>query len=536
MIPQLKRGGQQTSQATTLPAAIDGINTVTSLATMKPTECIFSMNILPEDFGMKVREGYREWANGWTGDPARTIISFEGNVDADDKMWVANAEGIWDVSVEGTTAPAQVFTWPSSALNAGICSYVNFTNDGLDRFVLLCDGENGYHIWTQTTDTWAQGSMTGGGIDVELLNFVMVWKERLWFIQRDSALAVYLPPNDFAGNPEEFNFGDQFRFGGSLSSIHNWTLDGGNGIDDYLVALSSSGDVIIYTGTDPADASSFGLVGSWYVGKLPAGNRNASEYSGELYILSVQGLLPMSGVLNGSFKQEDEQSYLTAKVSPFIRALMDTSLNEFGWHVHIHAKQSLLYINSPARIAAEQVALTLYFGNNAWGGIRGLDKSHTANWQGEIFWTDINTNKIFRQTGTVDAVFLDQEADGEPQAIDWQVLSSYQNYGTPAMYKRVQYIRPIFVGNGTPAFNVQAFYDFDIGELTQPPTFIGGADGIWNTGTWNAAQWGGGIDVSDNPRGARGMGRHVAVNIRGRTSEPTTLVAFDIILDSGGMM
>ena len=94
----------------------------------------------------------------------------------------------------------------------------------------------------------------------------------------------------------------------------------------------------------------------------------------------------------------------------------------------------------------------------------------------------------------------------------------------------------MFVANGTPGFNVEAHYDFDISEVTRPPSFVGGADGIWNTGLWNVALWGGGIGRSDNPKGANGMGRHVAINIRGRTSELTTLIAFDLILDHGGLM
>ena len=536
MIAMNRRGQKQNAQSHTLPAATKGINAVVNVSQMDPEECLYCFNILPEDGGMEVRDGYVEWANGWIGDPARTIITFEGNLDAEDKMWVANAQGIWEVTLEGTTAPAQVLTWPSSGTNAGICSYVNFTNDGNNRFVLLCDGQNGYYVWTQTTDTWAQGSFTGGSIDVTLLNFVMIWKQRVWFIERGSANAWYLPPASFSGNATVFNWGNQFRFGGPLVALHNWTLDGGEGIDDYLVGISSAGDVAIYQGTDPAAANTFGVVGSWYVGELPAGNRIASEFSGELYVLSVQGLLPMSKVLNGA-AMNDPRSYITARISPLLRQVMDTEIRDFGWHIHIHPKQSLLYINSPPRSGGlEQLAFTLYFGSDSWGLTRGLNKSHTANWQGEIFWTDINENRIYRQAGAVDAVYLDQELDGEPKAIDWQVLSSYQAFGEPARYKRVQFIRPMFIANGTPGFNVEAHYDFDIYEITRPPSFVGGADGIWNTGVWNVAQWGGGIQASDNPRGGGGMGRHVAINIRGRTSEPTTLVAFDIIMDYGGLM
>ena len=643
---------------------------------MDPDEAIFAVNILPEDFGMEVRDGYVEWANGWTGGAAKTVMPFEGNVSGDDRLFVASPEGIFDVTAQGTTAPVQVVTFPSSAGQAGVCHSVNYGNDEGDRFLLVTDGENGYYVWTQNGDTWEKIPEDGQGIigvDPALFDFIMIWKNRVWFIERNSGHAWFLNQVEaFLGTVSQFNFADQFRFGGPLVSLHNWTLDGGNGIDDFLVGFSGAGDAIIYQGVDPTSKADFGLVGSWYVGELPFGNRVASEFSGELYVLSVQGLLPMSQVLNGA-GIENPQVYLTNKISPYVREIMDEVEGAFGWHVHIHPKQSLLFINSPPRIGREQIAFTLYFGHESWGTIAGLNKSHTANWRGEVYWTDINRNKVFIQRGNVDAVYIDPVIDGDPVGIDWQVLGSYNDLGQPAKYKRVQYIRPMFVGSGDPpAFNVEAYYDYDIAPLLTPPVFIGtsfavwgnqgdytfslqsdgadllimsiqegttqisGVDDIdvtlgahplatltWNvpnnryegasvgvqaflisqvdiqvsttinpdtlpshiyilipaligpdagfrpplfdfennplppatpfgvivpayiqeTGTdvlgdanWDEPRWGGGLTRSDNPRGANGLGRHVAINIRGKTASPTTLVAFDVIWDVGGLM
>ena len=135
MRPKVHIGQRQNVQAGQIPAPVKGINALVSLARMNEEECIYCFNILPEDFGMEVRDGYAEWANGWDGGFAKTVIAFEGNTDADDRLWVANPEGIWDVTTEGTTAPVQVVTFPSSAGNAGICSYVSFSNDGNSRCI-----------------------------------------------------------------------------------------------------------------------------------------------------------------------------------------------------------------------------------------------------------------------------------------------------------------------------------------------------------------------------------------------------------------
>lgn len=539
-VPSKQVYQRQNSRGAVIPAAIGGINAIKALPTMGEEECVYTFNLLAEDFGMEVRDGYVEWANGWTGDPARSVITFEGNVNADDRLFVANNEGIWDVTTEGDIAPVQVVVFPDQTDKAGVVSFVNFTNDGNDRFLLVCDGQNGYYLWTQTTDIWLKIIDGGGpghinGIDPALLNYVMIWKQRVWFIEKESANAWYLPPNVFEGNATQFNFGDQFRFGGALVSLHNWTLDGGNGIDDHLAAISAAGDVIIYQGTDPAQASTFGLVGSWYVGGLPVGNRVATEFAGELYVLSVQGLLPMSKVLK-SANIFNPMSYVTAKISPYIRPVMDEVREDFGWHIHIHPKQSLMYVNSPPRAAQEQLAFTFYFGGEAWSMVRGLNKSDTANWRGEVYWTDINRNKIYIQRGFADGVFLDPSTDGEPQGIEWEMLTSYSNFELPAVYKRCQYIRPVFVAGGVPAYEVQAHYDYDLDPILSSPAFTGATNALWNIATWNVGLWEGGLEVTDNPRGANGMGRSLAVALRGISAEATTLAAFDIIYDAGGLL
>jgi hypothetical protein len=178
----------------------------------------------------------------------------------------------------------------------------------------------------------------------------------------------------------------------------------------------------------------------------------------------------------------------------------------------------------------------MYMGNLAWGLMRDLTMSHSANWQGEVFWTDNVTNRIYKQAGSVDKVYIDPDTDGQPEGITWDVLTAYQNLEAPAHYKRVQYVRPMFSSGTLPAFTVRAQYDFDVSEITGSPAFGGANTALWDAGLWNAAVWSGSLEALDLPRGANGMGRHVAVNIRGVTGEPVILIGFDVVYDIGGMM
>ena len=539
-LPQLRQGQQQATTGTTIPAGIEGINAVQSLALMSVAEVVYTYNLVSQDLGMVVRKGFEEWAKGWTGSIGKTAIPFEGHQDADDKLFVANSEGIWDCTAEGELAPTKVLTWDDTTGEAGYCSFVLFSNDGNDLFILLCDVVNGYHVYTQTTDTWdkvTQGTGAGQveGIDPTNFDFVMVWKNRVWLIEQDSANAWYLDVATLYGAVTKFNFGSQFRQGGSLRAIYNWSLDGGLGLDDLLVAVSGAGDVVVYQGTDPDDASKFSLQGSWFVGGVPLGNRFGTEFGGEVYILSVYGLLPISQLLNGS-STNDPNTYLTAKISPFIRRVMTERREQLGWQVVVHTEDAQIHIETPQDSKNGNVAFVQYFGNQAWSMIRGLDKYHTVSWRGKTYWTAGDRNSLQIKEGNRDNVWLEPDVDGVAAPVDWSVLTSFQDLGTGPSNKRVQYIRPNFLADAVPAYSVVARYNYDVAELTTVPSGDLNEAGRWDVANWDDAIWGGSAAVIDAARGSFGMGRHVAVAMRGRSSSRTVLVAFDLLVDQGGWM
>lgn len=185
----VKRGGKQSAEGLSIPSSMQGINSVTSLALMNAAECVYTYNLVAQDLGMVVRRGFEEWAKGWSGGIAKTVIPFEGHQTSHDKLFVSNNEGIWDCTAEGEIAPTKVLTWATQTGEAGYCSQQVFTNDGNDMFILLCDAVNGYHVYTQTTNTWAKVTLGTGagqvsGIDPTNFNFVMIWKTVFGLLKR----------------------------------------------------------------------------------------------------------------------------------------------------------------------------------------------------------------------------------------------------------------------------------------------------------------------------------------------------------------
>jgi hypothetical protein len=106
----------------------------------------------------------------------------------------------------------------------------------------------------------------------------------------------------------------------------------------------------------------------------------------------------------------------------------------------------------------------------------------------------------------------------------------------PALIKRVQFLRPIFISSNAPVYAVEARYDFDFTGVTSAPSAAPTTGSVWGTGLWDLAEWGGGYTVSLPPMGAAGMGRHVAVAMRGRSNSETLHVGTDVLLDMGGLL
>jgi hypothetical protein len=215
---------------------------------------------------------------------------------------------------------------------SGYGQWQNFTTIG-GHFILYCDESNGYYTYTESSGAWDR--ITGAqvtGVDPNDFVAVCVFKGRPWFVEKDTASAWYLDVGSITGAATQFNFGNKFKKGGTLVNLFTWTVDGGEGVDDYLVAISSAGDVILYRGNNPDTATDWFQHGSWFIGSTPAGRRIAGSFGGELYLISNFGVLPLSKLLSGRTIQEQD-IFLTRRITPLVKQeIRDTRLGNQGHH------------------------------------------------------------------------------------------------------------------------------------------------------------------------------------------------------------
>lgn len=524
---------RQITQPVSFPAPQGGINRVDGLAGMPAADAIFLYNMLPSEYGTKVRDGYAVWAEDVGDGGVRTIIPFTGP--ATGKLFACAEDGIYDIT-SSVSSPSAEISFAVANTTSGMGTWTNFVNDSAAYFCLYTDETNGYYVYTEAGDTWAKVAMGGGGteisgVDPDDLVFVTIFKNRVWFVERNSGNAWYLAAGSIYGAATKFNFGNKFRNGGHLVGIYAWTVDGGEGVDDYLVAIGSGGDVLVYKGSDPATATDWFLHGSWFIGPTPAGRRVAGSFSGELYLLSSYGIIPMSKLMSGTLVQLQEVQ-LSRKISPIINSTMAATRSNYGWEIRLVPTENILLVSSPFRTGLPYVQFAYSLNTPGWGIFRDIPYFTGESWEGQFFFSDADGN-VHRYTGSQDAVDIDGENGVD---INWSGLMSFQAFGEGGLYKRVQFIRPIFITEAAPGLSVEARYDYNLTEAFGAGASTPISSALWDAAVWDLSVWGAEFGVVQPVRGGANMGRMVSVGFEGNSSAATILIKIDVMLDAGGML
>lgn len=542
-------------QPVTIPASVGGINGLSALSAMPQEDAIYMFNLVPSEFGIRLRKGYREWATGCGTGDVRTILNYESNQSGavNDKMWAVTNEGIWDVTTFGETTPTQDVTFTDTDDPAGYGVKAEFTNDEGGHYMFYADGKNGLHQYTDSGGLWsvpvggtAAGEWSydipGGAADqpfpVADIAFVMLHKQRIWVVLENDDDAWYLPVAAIAGKLKKFGFGAKFPRGGRLMGLWSWTVDGGDGVNDFLIAIGRAGDVLMYSGGDPeltdtTSADPWVGVGSWYVGDMPASRRSVIQHGSEMFILSSFGLTSVRDLLGG-IAAEDLVTSAAGKVARYLRADIATALDRYDWQLTIHPGDGFMQIITPEPTNTPYLQYVQNLSTKAWGMWEAVPMICGETWNGEYFMGG-KAGVMLAYDGGFDGRTL----AGDPgNPVKFRTLSSFQGYGAASQNKRAGFARAIAVTSAAVSWNVEAVYDYQIDTPIAEPSETPQATGsLWNAAIWSVDTWSfGALDTTELSIGTMGLGRTVAVACRGSSTDRFTLVSWDLAFTQGGFL
>ena len=363
------------------------------------------------------------------------------------------------------------------------------------------------------------------GVDSSKFINVNLFKNRLYFTEKDTLNAWYLPVDSISGLAKPLYFGGIARNSGYLQAMGTWTLDAGQGADDYAVFVTSMGEVIVYNGTNPDVEAEWALKGVWQLGQTYS-RRCFFKWSGDLLLLTQDGLVPLSSALQSS--RLDPRVNLTDKIYYAVSQAATQYFANFGWQINYFASENMLILNIPITTGTEQYVMHTI--TKSWGRFTGID-AHVWEVSGD-------NDMHFGGNGFV-ATFYTSFSDDQNN-ITAAAQQAYSYFDSPGRLKRFTMVRPILQSSGgTPNVYCGLSTDFqteiNLGQVSFNPATMN--DGVWDVSTWDDANWSGGLITTKIWQGVTGIGftGSINLNVAARNIE-LHWASTDYIMERGGVI
>lgn len=524
-----KRGGQQrVSKILSRPAYTKGINDYDPVAMMESEYALFMQNFFPNTRAITCRRGYRQYATG-LGLPPQTLMTYRAQ-DGSEQFFAATDSGIYDISIS-TTIPQKVV----DTITNGYFSYTHFANaagtwlvavNGTDM-PLLYDGTT----WTQMTfvaPTTQIGEVEG--VDPSTFSYVLSFKNRLWFVQKNSTVLWYLPTDQLGGVAKPFYVGAILDRGGYVSMIWDWTFGDSSALNDRLAVISSTGQVAVYKGTDPDNAETWGIDGLFFV-SAPLGPRSVTPIGGDLAMLTMGGVLPLSKAAT-----EERSTLLDNAFSKYINKTLNRFLTTLypqqKWGIANIPNLQALVVVVPDVERPLQFVMNLITG--AWTTYN-LPIVTIGLYKGTLYFSD--------QKGDINVygtTFLDgEDINGEGGVpVQCSVFGAFDYMDNPTANKHYKLIRPIIQASTAPSMAWKINTDFDILPLAGNPANPGpsGQQYLWDKAFWDEAFWSSETTVVRNWYGVSGVGICAALLLKIASVAETGVVAIEWVFEEGNSL
>jgi hypothetical protein len=481
---------RQIANVESLPAPIGGWNARDSLANMDPMDAVTLVNMFPTVSSVVLRGGYTQHATGLDGQVQSLMTYSAGAVT---QLFAFTDTGkVYDV-----TNPGPVGAPALTGLSTGIWEHINITTAG-GSFLIAVNGIDEPIVYDGSTVTQIStgpGATQIAGVTTTTLSNVMLFKNRVWFIEKDTLNAWYLPTGAIYGTANKIPMDAIARHGGHLVDLDTWTIDAGYGVDDNLAFVTSEGEVILWSGTDPSSSTTFALIGVWKLGS-PIGDRCMLKWGGDLLILTYDGLIPMASSLQSS--RLDPRVALSDKIQGAITAATTSYGGNHvavGWQVVYSAKQNAVWINVPVALGSqEQYVMNTI--TKSWCQFQGWD----AN-----CWEIYDDDPYFGGNGYVGKAWDDNYAD-DTADIQTTVIQAFNYFGSRGVKKYFTRARYSLFTNGSPAIFVGMNTDFDVTASAAPLSFSPTGASTWDVSLWDVGYWGSGLVMTNQWQGVTGIG------------------------------
>lgn len=484
------------AQGASIPAPIEGWDASSPISAMSPKRALRLDNWFPQPGYVEIRKGHARHSTIGVSEPIETVAAYQGV--STNKLFAAAGDTIYDVTDSG------IGTSEVSGLANARWQYINFTTSG-GKFLYMVNGADVPQHFNGTV--WGAATITGiTSTDIVGVN---AHKNRLWFTLNNSTKAAYLPLDSIQGAATTFELGGLFTLGGFLMGMATWSLDAGNGPNDYAVFISSRGQVAIYTGTDPSSANTWSLTGVFNLGP-PIGRRCFTRVGADVAIISVDGVLPLSKAMIFE-RGAVVKSSLTQRIQRVMAESARLYGDNFGWQLISYPRSNMAILNVPITEGTLQHQYVMNTLHGAWCRFIGLN----ANcWEifNDLAYFGGNDGFVYQADTTGTDV-------GATLAADMETAFNY--YGVRGRQKRWMMCRPLLTTDGAVQPGLALNVDFQRNAPLSTPTTETQTLATWDVSRWDDASWVGEVSTEALWTTVTGLGYCASVRMAVNLEPPS---------------
>lgn len=321
------------------------------------------------------------------------------------------------------------------------------------------------------------------GVDTSSLNYVWTYKDRLYFIQKESMNFYYAATDSIGGELTAFPMGGIFPKGGSLMFGASWSLDSsaGGGLSAQCVFVTTEGEVAVYQGFNPSSAEGWSLVGVYQIGK-PLGPNAWFRAGGDIIIATDIGLIPLSQAINRDVAALSPASVSYPIEQAWNEAVADRRLDP--WQCILWPEKQMVVVALPSVAGEIPEMFVANARTGAWCNFLNWDGACLGLYGGRMFF------------GSADGRVVEAYQTGADEGVPYTgvYIPLFTDTQTPASIKITRMASAVLLATQRPYPTVRMMYDYYVEDMVPPPATPVAGDSVWGTAVWGnpSAIWGGG--------------------------------------------
>jgi hypothetical protein len=513
MLQALRTSNRYRVKAASIPAPVGGLNSRDSIDAMPPTDALVMSNFFPTVEKITLRDGFTSFCTGVGSGSVETLI--EHNAGANRQLLAIGSNGTLYQIDTGSAVSKK------TGLANGRAEHIEFNNvtvvvpSGAD-VPFSWDGSSASNLSITLSDSVNANTLTG----------VHAHKNRVYYWTGTSQNFYYSATVDtFQGNFTKFPVGLVGTFGGNILSINSLSIDGGEGVDDLLAIIMTSGEVLIYSGSNPS--SDFSLVGTFRIAEPVPEKRGIAKLGGDVIVMTKEGYLPLSQVVRQDLIGNKAQA-ISEKIRGTVISQVKATGSSTGWQIFIAPDGDKVYFNYPTGDTNDPFNQHIFNPIiRAWCIFENLASHCWGQFNGDTFFGSAS-GVVFKVGGNAD----------NGSNIVGDLATSYNYFNDRAGIKKFSSVQPFLEGDTDVDFS------FGVGVDQRPPSTIEVSPVTFasNLATWDEATYDdffyadtSGAGVTRRRKAINRMGYSSALRIKVATSSQTiSFISAHYTFEQGG--